>query len=168
MNNRIMKPVVIIAIAVVLLIIGIFGFNLYDQGYFDKSIQNIPHEIQNIREITKDIGIGTTDEISEKISGVSENTVGQITSKINNIPDLDPQARIVELEKKFKDCSEFDFQKLSMAELLKLSGDQQFEYHETKAEMLTAKIKCGQYNQEIAGQIAHQQNLLEQKWVNSP
>lgn len=88
---------------------------------------------------------------------------------ISNTPDLDPYARISELKLLLKDCSIHDVKKVNTSEL---KGNEISEYLKSQAESLQQKMRCNQYNNEIATAIKHQQDLIdkkaEQKWLNSP
>jgi len=83
-----------------LLIIGVVGFVLYDQGYFDESIQNVPQEIQEavLERIPSDISdidialpdIPSLDDIEEIIPGIQkELSKAQETTKQFISPELD-------------------------------------------------------------------------------
>ena len=97
-------------------------------------------------------------------------TLPPVTS---NTPDLDPSARISELKLLLKDCSIYNVKTLTMSEVYKLPTEKEkWAYHKSQAESLSSRIKCNQYNNEIATAIKHQQDLIdqkaEQKWLNSP
>lgn len=104
--------------------------------------------------LNETIGIGDNGT-SKSITEISESIANTI------IPESEPK----EVVSKYRDCSIYDFDKLSMNELLKLTGDKQYNYHLEKAQSLTAKIKCNQYNQEIASIEAHKKWVEEQKEI---
>jgi hypothetical protein len=96
-------------------------------------------------------------------------TLPPVTS---NTSDLDPNARISELKLLLKDCSIYDVKRMSDKEKSKLSDKELYAQLKLEQNRLPAKIKCNQYNNEIATAIKHQQDLIdrkaEQKWINSP
>ena len=87
-NRNKTKPVIVGI--VFLLIIGVFGFILLEQGYLDESIQNTPQEVQDISKTAKNFAIETTEKLSETINEIS-----------NAIPiDLEPKLKL-------EDCSKY-------------------------------------------------------------
>jgi uncharacterized protein YkwD len=86
---------------VFLLIIGVFGFILFDQGYLDASIESAPKEIQDVSKTVKEIVTETTktakkvttetteklsETINEQLEKVQIEPIEVIVDDIKNIP----------------------------------------------------------------------------------
>lgn len=155
-----MNSVMIITISVICSVVAVFGIQFMTSGINSENAIDKPTSVSD-RAIT-------TNEITSKKFSKESNPIGNNMIPENEYSQINPAEKIKELKKLFKDCSEFNFKELPMMEVLKFSDEKQYEYHKTKADMLSAKIDCNQYNHEIAGEISHQESLLEQKWINSP
>ncbi len=167
-----MKSVIIIAIIV---IIGTSAFMLsnniinFNQENLQNTIQQIPENLKGIIETAKDSSVLVSEKMTNEIADVSNLVDKTDVFKINSkVPDLDPQARILELQKLMKDCSIYDFKKLDTMAVLKLPDKEMREYYNTEISMTTAKRECMMYNGQIAGSIKTQESLIEQKWLNTP
>jgi len=82
---------------VFLLIIGVFGFILLEQGYLDESIQNTPQEVQDISTTAKNFAIETTKKLSETINEQLENIPLELIEKnYDDITETELQKMVVE------------------------------------------------------------------------
>lgn len=95
-NRNKTKPVTVGI--VFLLIIGVFGFILLEQGYLDESIQNTPQEVQDISKTAKNFAIETTAKLSETINEISD-----------AVPiELEPKSELEDCSKYKKEVRDID------------------------------------------------------------
>lgn len=94
---------------VFLIIIGVFGFVLFDQGYLDETIQQAPQEIQDATESAKEIVTEATEkakeiitEATEKATEIINEQTDTVSKKINKIPEGSPIVNLPETSEKEK------------------------------------------------------------------
>ena len=83
---------------VFLIIIGVFGFVLFDQGYLDETIQQAPQEIQDATESAKEI----VTEATEKATEIINEQTDTVSKKINEIQEGSPIVNLPETSEKEK------------------------------------------------------------------
>lgn len=94
---------------VFLIIIGVFGFVLFDQGYLDETIQQAPQEIQDATESAKEIVTEATEkakeiitEATEKATEIINEQTDTVSKKINEIQEGSPIVNLPETSEKEK------------------------------------------------------------------
>jgi len=80
---------------VFLLIIGVFGFILFDQGYLDASIESAPKEIQDVSKTVKEIITETTETAKEITTETTEKLSETINEQLEKV-QIEPIEVIVD------------------------------------------------------------------------
>jgi len=108
-NSRRSKTKSVTVGIVFLIIIGVFGFVLFDQGYLDETIKQAPQEIQDATESAKEIVTEVTekakeivDETTEKATEIINEQTDTVSKKINEIQEGIPIVDLPETSEKEK------------------------------------------------------------------
>ncbi len=108
-NSRQSKTKSVTVGIVFLIIIGVFGFVLFDQGYLDETIKQAPQEIQDATESAKEIVTEVTekakeivDETTEKATEIISEQTDTVSKKINEIQEGIPIVDLPETSEKEK------------------------------------------------------------------
>lgn len=84
------------------LIIGIFGFILWNQGYLDATIEQSPQSVQDISKTAKEITAQTTEKLSKTVNDQLESptvksvekTFDEVSDKIQKTTEKIPETKI--------------------------------------------------------------------------